>query len=313
VSDALRVVHVVRRGDPLPALERFLDSYRSHEAGVEHQLVLLCKGFTRRAELAPVLERLGGLAAEHLEVPDDGYDLTAYRRAAERFDGGTACFLNSHSTVLCPGWLERMRAGLTADVGMVGATGSWYSAQSNARLLLGLPGPYSELIGDRGWYRAQMGRLEAQDAGAAAGDRRSARPLRALSTVVTLLGHLALFGPFPSSHVRTNAFLIRNETMGRLRFPVIRTKLRAHQLESGRGSISAQLHAMGLETVVAGRDGVLYRSPQWPDSDTFWQAGQGNLLVADNQTERSLRADLELRTLLAKTAWGTRARPAARA
>ena len=310
MSDAIRVVRLVRHGEPLPAFERFLDSYRRHDAGIAHRLVLLCKGFTTRSDLTPVLERLGGLPADCLEVPDDGYDLTAYRRAAARLDGAIACFLNSHSVVLCPGWLEHLCAGLTPAVGIVGATGSWYSAQSNARRLLGFPGAYSQLIPDRRWYLAQSERLGEQAADPAAIERRPRPALRRLHTACTLVGHLVLFGPFPARHIRTNAFVIRVDTLGRLRFPVLRTKLRAHQLESGRGSITAQLVAMGLETLVAGRDGHLYRPSEWADSDTLWQARQDNLLVADNQTERYRRADLELRTLLSKAAWGTEARPA---
>lgn len=310
MSDAIRVVHLVRRGEPLSALERFLESYRRHDAGIAHRLVLLCKGFTSPAELAAVLERLGGIPAEHLEVPDDGYDLTAYRRAAERFDGAVACFLNSYSVVLCAGWLERLRAGLTSTVGIVGATGSWYSAQSNARRLLGIPGAYSELIPDRAWYRAQSARLGEQAAGEGVAGPSTRPTLRRLQMAYTMVGHLVLFGPFPARHIRTNAFAVRSDTFSRLDFPTVRTKLRARQLESGRGSITEQLGAMGLETLVAGRDGSLYRPSEWAGSDTFWQAGQDNLLVADNQTERYRRADLEVRTLLSTAAWGALARPA---
>jgi hypothetical protein len=303
------VVHLVRRGTPLAVLERFLESYRRNEAGVEHRFVLLCKGFESADELAPVLERLDGLRAERIDVPDDGYDLTAYRRAAERLDG-VACYLNSNSVLLCPGWLEQLVAALVPGVGIAGATGSWNSAHSNARYLLRVPGAYTAVFPDRAWHRAQSRRLPRDDAATSAFASALARPpLRYLRTSYSLGRSLAMFREFPAAHVRTNAFAIRSETMRRLRMPRLRNKTRAWQLESGRGSITEQIRSGGLEALIVGRGGSRYHPPEWADSDTLWQADQGELLVADNQTERYRLGDLDLRTLLSKVAWGSKARP----
>jgi hypothetical protein len=302
------VVHLVRRGTPLVVLERFLESYRRNEAGVDHRLVLLCKGFSSADELAPVLERLDGLRAGRIDVPDDGYDLTAYRRAAERLDG-VACYLNSNSVLLCPGWLELMLKALTPDVGIAGASGSWHSAHSNARYLLHIPGACAAVFPDRSWHRTQSRRLHADGSTGSATGLMAHPPLRYLHTGYAVTRALLLFRPFPAEHIRTNAFAIRNETMRRLRFWPLRNKLRAWQLESGRGSITEQIRASGLEALIVGRGGGRYRPSEWADSDTLWQADQGNLLVADNQTEVYRLADLELRTLLSKAAWGAAARP----
>lgn len=311
MSGAVCVVHLVRRGNPPASLERFLDSYRGHDAGIEHRLILLCKGFSTRGELAPVLERLGGLAAEHIEVTDDGYDLTAYRRAAERLDGALACFLNSNTVLLADGWLERLVRAFTPKVGLVGATGSWFSLHSNAGYLLRAGGAYDEIFPDRAWYRTQAARLP-DDGMADLGEHSllSRPPLRYLRTASMLGRALVLFRPYPNAHVRTNVFVVRSETMVRLRFPPLRSKLRAWQLESGRGGITEQIHAMGLEALIAGRNGLAYRPPEWANSETLWQGDQSNLLVADNHTERYRLADLQLRTLLSKLAWGEQGRPA---
>jgi hypothetical protein len=232
VAELPSVVHLLRRGTPIAALERFLDSYRRHEAGVDHRLVLLCKGFASADELAPALERLDGLRAERIEVPDDGYDLTAYRRAAERLEGSVACYLNSHSVLLCPGWLDLMLSALTPEVGIVGASGSWNSGQSNARYVLGIPSAYRSVFPGRGWYLAQSRRLieeELSQSGARVG-AFSRPPLRYPRSAYAIARSLALFRAFPASHIRTNAFLIRNETMAQLRFRPLRNKTRAWQL-----------------------------------------------------------------------------------
>ena len=309
MSDAVCVVHLVRHGNPPAWLERFLDSYRDHDAGADHRLVLLWKGFPAGTPPAAGLESLAGLAAQHVHVPDDGYDLTAYHRAAARLDGAVLCFLNSHSAILAAGWLARLRDALTPSVGLVGATASWNSAHSTARYLLHIPGAYDEVFPDRAEYLRESRRLPDDGRADDGSGPMSRPPLRYVRTASTLGRALALFPPFPAEHVRTNGFLLRRETMLRLRIPVVRRKLAAWRLESGRGSITEQVRAMGLDAVVAGRDGRVYRPPEWAASDTLWQADQANLLIADNHTERYRLGDFALRALLSKMAWGAQARP----
>jgi len=302
------VVHLVRYGNPPEALGRFVESYRRHDAGESHRLILLCKGFPDVAALAPHLERLDGLSAERLEVPDDGFDLTAYRRAAARLDGAVACYLNSHSVLLSAGWLERLLAPLRGGAGIVGATGSWNSGRSTACYALHLPSAYDEVFPDRAWYRDQSRRLGGAVAPPVR-DLMAHPPLRYARTAYRLTRYLALFPSFPAPHVRTNAFAIRSNTMLRLRYPRLRSKASVWTLESGRGSITDQIQAMGLPVLVAGRDGRVFGPAEWADSDTLWQREQGNLLVADNQTETYRLGDLDRRMLLSRVAWGSRARP----
>jgi len=303
----VHVVHLVRHGNPPESLERFLDSYRRLDAGVAHRLVLLCKGFPSQAALKPILAALDGVASSALQVPDDGFDLTAYRRAAEHLDGAL-CFLNSNSVLLAPRWLEHLVAALSPSVGIAGATGSWNGGRSNICYSLRLPGAYSEVFPDRSWYREQSRRL-GRDSGARDPRLTSRPPLRYVRTASEMMRYYTGFRPFPAPHVRTNAFVIRSETMRRLAFRPLRSKMRAWRLESGRGSITEQIASMGLDAVVVGRGGELFASAEWPQSETFWQSDQENLLVADNQTETYAQADLELRTLLAGVAWGLLARP----
>ena len=313
-ADLPCVVHLVRHGTPLGSLERFLASYRGHDAGMDHRLVLLCKGFPGDDQLRPVLERLDGLRVERLDVPDGGYDLTAYKYAAECLEATVVCFLNSYSTILADDWLAKLDGALTPGVGIAGATGSWNSVHSSALYLLRLPGAYRGVFPDRTWHRTQSrllsddGSDESASASALAG-AMARPPLRYLRTSYSLGRWLALFRPFPASHVRTNAFVIRTETMRRLRFWPLRNKMRAWQLESGRGSITEQVVSGGLEAVIVGRDGRCYGPSEWADSDIFWQADQAELLVADNQTERYRLGDRDLRILLSKVAWGSKARP----
>jgi hypothetical protein len=118
---------------------------------------------------------------------------------------------------------------------------------------------------------------------------------------------LVQFADFPSPHLRTNALLVDRERWLDVCRPSPRDKLAAHRLESGRRGITARLTAMGLRVVVVGRDGRAYERSQWPDSRTFWQSSQENLLVADNQTRAYADGDAQRRRVLSGYAWGFQA------
>jgi len=109
---------------------------------------------------------------------------------------------------------------------------------------------------------------------------------------------------FPNPHLRTNAFMLARELMVELRWPEVRTKSRAWELESGRAGLTRQVWARGRRTLVVGRDGTAYPPPEWPRSATFRSGGQANLLVADNRTRQWEQADPELRARLTHLAWG---------
>jgi hypothetical protein len=106
--------------------EEFLASYRAHETGTPHRLLLLLAG--------PAGEDRGPWKRLFSAVPHDvlergeGMDLAHYRAAVEAVPAERYCFLNTVTTVLADGWLGRFeRALLDREVGMVGATGSWES------------------------------------------------------------------------------------------------------------------------------------------------------------------------------------------
>jgi hypothetical protein len=125
------VVHLVWAPLGIAALQRFLASYRSHDAGMEHRLVLLFKGFDDPVEMQAHVEVLNGLEHESLHYSRPTFDLPAYAASAEVIEATHLCFLNSESVLIANGWLaalyERLRE---PGVGAVGATGSYESPRS---------------------------------------------------------------------------------------------------------------------------------------------------------------------------------------
>lgn len=112
------------------------------------------------------------------------------------------------------------------------------------------------------------------------------------------------FDPFPNPHLRTNAFMMDRNVLCSLDWPDVTDKEPAHRLESGRRSVTRQLWARDLETLVVGRDRRGYSPDDWPASRTFRSGGQANLIVADNRTREYDEAEPARRRELARLAWG---------
>jgi len=260
------VAHLVRHSNgPLP-LEQFLDSYRKHPAGVAHDLLLIFKGFSGAASLAPCEALLQGLAHRRMFVRDYGFDVRPYLKAGREQPHRFFVFLNSFSRILVPGWLELLLRHAKPGVGLIGATGSHQSPLDDSAIM-----------------------------------RREAKRLRRLLRyVVDIRGR---FAPFPNPHVRSNAFLVSKEVITRLRARPMVSKWSAYGFESGIDSMTRQVVAAGLKPVLAGRDGRAYEVEDWPQARTFWIGEQENLLVSDNQTRAYETGSAALRERFAFFAW----------
>lgn len=120
--NAVTVVHIVRKANGPEPIREFLDAYWEYTSPKDADLVLACKGFDG-VDDAPC-PCIPGVT--NLMLPDVGYDLGTYRRAAEMVGGDFVCFLNSFSRPLVRDWLNiMMGAAHLPLVGIVGCTGSW--------------------------------------------------------------------------------------------------------------------------------------------------------------------------------------------
>jgi hypothetical protein len=281
----LGLVHLVRHSNGPAVLARFLAACDLCPSGVAHDLVLVCKGFPgNRLDPAHARE-LGDRPYRPLFVPDAGFDLVPYRTAARAVRYDHFCFTNSFSRPLGPGWLAKLYAAvLVPGVGMAGATGSWETVRA-AR------------AADRRRQVAHLSTLRGRTWLAAA--RRV--PQRWPDDLLYWL----CFPPFPAPHLRTNGFVMaRHHLLSEWNGVRVNGKLDAWRFEHGRRSLTRRIARLGLRTVVVGRDGLAYDPSEWDRSNTFWQGDQGNLLVADNQTDRYAVGNAAVRAELARGAWG---------
>ncbi len=275
-ASSISVIYIIWKPFGTGIFEKFLRSYESNGGGRAHRLICLFKGFVNEDEAREYKSLLSHVEHEALFLEDCGYDIGAYLRAADVFQSDYYCFLNSRSVLLGDNWLDKMHSHASQKcVGLVGATASWESL-------------YTDHQQDRGFKSSDTSLLRSL--------------IR--SSFINQVRHLYYYPPFPNYHIRTNAFMIRREVLGRIKVGKIKTRLDTSRFENGRIGLTRQILGMNLAAVVVGKDGRGYSCEDWPESGTFWQGDQENLLVADNQTDKYATSNTYQRAALIKRAWG---------
>lgn len=302
------VGHLVRKQNGLEPFKTFLRSYVEHPAGTPHELVLILKGFDPDESIDAYLASAGAAVSDVLYVPDTGFDVGAYVLTAKALDYDHFCFLNSFSIVRAGHWLSKMHKWIVQDgVGLVGASGSSASHYSYLLWELGLGGAYARVCEDDDLSWSEAAHVVRSGSEVGSDHSRVRQRLGASRRLRQVIGQ---FEAFPAYHVRTNAFLIACDVMRSINVGQIHSKWDAWRFESGKRSLTRQVEEMRLRAVVVGDNGRAYEKEEWFTSNTFWQGDQGNLLVADNQTNDYLTGDRARRVYLSGLAWGHRATPA---
>jgi hypothetical protein len=129
------VFYLLRNGNPERLFAIFLRSLRRYCAGMPYRAVLIQKGFAP-GFIHPLTKSWptpDGCAPEIVDVSDEGFDLSAYRKAARVIDVPRLLFFNSYSHLLASDWLAKLYSAAESlgSGAVVGATGSWESIGEN--------------------------------------------------------------------------------------------------------------------------------------------------------------------------------------
>jgi hypothetical protein len=312
------VVYLCRFAEGARPVRRFVDSYRAHRAGLEHDLHVLFKGFPSRDSLAAAQGLFDRLPIHPIQLEDKGFDVGSYFAAASLVANRRLIFFNTFAEVLTDGWLKKFDDALSQPgVGLVGATGSWQSPRSLyvARLKralhwVGHPLDYLNYL--RG-VRAKPQWMNDGPAPPRTGSTDAPVPAdgsqvftRFSSSFYDLLRfdhYLVHYVPYPNPHIRTNAFMIERDRFLALKAPPFRAKSDLYKFESGRQSLTRQILEQDLRPVVVGRDGRIYEAADWKSSSTYWINQQANLIVADNRTNDYYEGSQRIRAHLQACAW----------
>ncbi len=295
------IIYLCRFAEGEEPVRRFLQTYRDHAAGVEHDFYVVFKGFPDRAKLETARAQFDGISINAIELDDSGFDLGSYVAAARAVSNRRLIFLNTFSQIQADNWLRHFDLAMNEPgVGVVGATGSWQSnAASYERTLKRLVLKFWNLPSE---MRQAAGLGEDKPASLPLTMQRRSR-LRYILALFHYIYFVFEYGRHPNPHIRTNAFMVDRSQFLSLRFPSFTNKKDAYKFESGRLSLTRQYLSQGLQPVVVDRNGKVYDVEQWKSSGTFWISDQINLLVADNRTCDYAEGAQELRIYLEHIAW----------
>jgi hypothetical protein len=115
------VCYLARFAEGTAPVRRFVESYQANPAGIDHELVILFKGFEDQTSKEPWREVLASLTYRELDFEDVGYDLTPYKNTADLLDHDYFLFMNTWGRFLSPNWLSLMASHIIKPVvGLVG-------------------------------------------------------------------------------------------------------------------------------------------------------------------------------------------------
>jgi glycosyltransferase involved in cell wall biosynthesis len=329
----IAVFYLARLKEGFPAFDAFAQSLRKHPAGLDHDLIIICKGFERRSEFAVVSAIFKGIPHQITTVDDDiGQDIHSYKAAATRFPHTYACFMNTFTELKSDDWLKKLFDALSLPrVGMVGATASFESLNNSYQLIHTV----QLLSSARARHDQEMQRSFKWILGSAVyptkptlksryrrcrrfiGDILYNRP--AISELlpdcqrewakVSAKGspfHFAAQYPqFPNPHIRSNVFMLRRVEMVSMALTEGDPKLAGCAFESSADGLSARILQRGERLLLVGANGKAYDIPEWMNSGCFRSRDQENLLATDNQTrafDSFSNAERETHRMLA---WGS--------
>jgi hypothetical protein len=295
------VVYLYRFAEGESPVRRFLDTYRNHRAGMDHDFNVVFKGFPDRDSLARGSALFEGFPINAIEHDDVDFDIGSYRFAANLVVNRRLIFLNTFSQIQADNWLAHFRRALDVPrVGIAGATGSWLASGAH------LEGAFKHLLDKMRGSLTNLPRpSQGNEAGnACSAEQRGQRPIfRYLFAPAEYLLKLYEYGRFPNPHIRTNAFMMERERFLSLNFSRLETKSDVYKFESGRRSMTKQILERKLAPVVVDRNGKVYGVSEWKSSATFWIDEQANLIIADNRTSDYAEADWWMRQRLENLAW----------
>lgn len=333
----IAVVYLARSADgSVRDFGPFVESYKAHDAGLPHDLIIVRKGLHQRLGSQFALSAmLDGLPHRAVDVSDEGFDIQAYLKVTPYLRHDRVCFLNTFSEIKADDWLRSLNAPLDRpEVGMTGATASyeslftslymlskviWFTSSRNVKFSPQIAEQYREILTQhapkwlkkRGTIWKRISRRVTRSVGRKPpfkiDNLKEAEFKRHWSAVTRPGAPLFPFRdikPFPNPHLRSNAFMIRRELLLDFDFKMDNTKAACNRFESAWDGLPTRLAQRGLSSILVGADGTAYEVADWPRSRTFRLGDQANVLVADNQVRAFAAMPEPQKALHVRMTWG---------
>jgi hypothetical protein len=295
MGDATRpiVVYFSRYQDKDSAgkFSRFVESYKLHPAGLEHDLIIIRKGFgEHELEWKSWSSLLNGITYECRSFPDEHYTFGYMRLVIEEHPERYILFLLSSCEILVDNWLSLFmkHAGIKKVLGCGGTYSSLNAVFLDKRRITCSPFSISVLRNNFCRKCCPHGitttnikslinrfkfniKLRLRRFGVISKHERFCR---------------ANFYPFPNPYLHTAKFMIPPHFLDNIshwpEVSSISSKNTEFLFESGKQSLTNQAIRAGYEVLVIGADGVAYPIDKWKESKTFFSYNQENTVIGDH-------------------------------
>ena len=244
---------------------RFVNSYKRHPAGHEHELFIIKKGYQEHENIWNDWTRqLDGIPFQTREYPDKYFTSGYIRNLMEEFPDRYILVCVATSEILVDNWLDLFMKHASPNR-ILGSMGShWDPIETTDVPPLTLRNIIrSSHATRRKWWSLLWGH----------GLRH---PFKNTDN----------FYPGNVPHLRTTTFMLPPRILERIFYwPRCENNLSKNDdilMEFGKFSLTAQALLAGLEPLVVGADGRSYTIKEWPESKTFFVSDQENLIVGDH-------------------------------
>lgn len=304
---SIAVIYLARHAEGPEPMRRFLESYQRYPAGIDHDLIIVFKGFPR---WPPSFGRMfRGIRHRAITMADEGFDIGAYRLASEKIPHRLICCFNTFTEIESDNWLAKLHAALAEpSIGIAGGTASYESFRESVTAISkavwfaihGTPfdAEVAELWGHEIKKHAPNPSSPIYGADAATIEREFERAWKQTNPAV-----LAMPG-YPNPNIRSNGFMMARKDFLDFTPKIITTKEQTYGIESGHNSLTARIVSRGQRAVVVGANGLIYDQQDWPNSDTFRRNRQHNKLFSDNQTRDYDKMSPARKRLMEQWSWG---------
>ncbi len=309
----ISVIYLARCADGIDTFTRFVISYKKYYAGIEHDLVVIYKGFESEDCLNRAKLIFSSIKHSVIMQEDIGFDIGSYIDSSKVIESEYLCFMNTHSEISANNWLKLMiKAATQSDVGITGAMGSYESLNQSWKLIQKFywlfymreyPCPeniykyYNKFLD----YLPQRNLKILIKSGFQNSIKNYFYQFKISNEIKNnykqfethwenlllpgkMFEDLSTIKKFPNNHIRTNCFLVKNIIFKKFKNTKITNKSDACLFESGPNSITNLVKDLGYKAVIVGKNGNIYEEDDWWNSGTFRQSDQSNLLINDNHT-----------------------------
>lgn len=319
------VVYLCRVTEDLQSFVTFVNSYEAFSSNCDHELIIIFKGFEgdlkdELNQVQPIFEKL---KYRPIYLSDESFDIGAYLSVAKTVHHEYLLFFNSHVAIAADNWLHNLVKTIDKPgVGLVGTTASYESVFSSNCVIHTFADLYFKKKFQKDLYVLNYYKwiIEAIDPNndvvkqyrryikssiKSFFKKLFKKDKSCLEIPESIVAQEKLFGRFPNPHIRSNGFIISRELFLEVASGYnLSTKEGTCAFESGPNGFSRNVRALGLKTLLVGKNGVAFDVKDWPKSETFRMDDQGNLMITDNHTRNYDNYSNEERLVHSWFSWG---------